>query len=144
MGLDAEKDYWVYDFWHDRLTGKIHGADRLEQRLAASEARMLAVHRVESVPQFLSTNRHIMQGYVDLVKRPAWDAHSGTLEGSSRVAAGEPYKVVLAGNGFRAVSASAVGAKATIEPVPGGDGLVRLSLDAVDGGVIAWSVHFAR
>ena len=51
-----------------------------------------------------------------------------TLAGASRVVGGEPYKIVLAGNGWRATSAEADGAEATIKPLPGDEGLLRLSL----------------
>ncbi|MCP4199763.1 MAG: hypothetical protein GY762_21675, partial [Proteobacteria bacterium] len=85
MGLDAGRQYYVYDFWNDRFVGKISGAASIKQAVAAGEARMLSVHAVENTPQWISTDRHIMQGYVDLVKKPQWNPAKKTLSGTSSV-----------------------------------------------------------
>jgi hypothetical protein len=68
LGLDGARSYYVYDFWNDRFAGKTDGRDKLEQMVDPGEARMLSVHAVQDHPQWISTNRHIMQGYVDLLR----------------------------------------------------------------------------
>lgn len=140
LGLDPRAHYHVYDFWNDRYVGAIRGAARLVQTLRPGEARMLSIHRVAAHPQFLSTNRHLMQGYLDLPGRPAWDARSRRLGGIARVVQGEPFRVVLALNGYRPLSATARGAAARLEPAS--KGLVALTLDGA--GDVPWSVAFTR
>ena len=54
---------------------------------------MLSIHRVQAVPQFISTDRHLMQGYVDLVEKPRWNVKKATLSGISAVVANDPYKL---------------------------------------------------
>jgi hypothetical protein len=142
LGLDPSRRYYVYDFWNDRLVGVLKGRDRLEQELRPAEARMMSVHAVEPNPQFLSTSRHVMQGYVDLARRPAWDGGARTLSGASRVVGGETYKVVIAASGHRARGGSADGAAARIRTVDEASGLLELSLDAEGSGVIGWRVSF--
>ena len=74
----------------------------IKQAVAAGEARMLSVHAVESNPQWISTDRHVLQGYVDLVKKPQWNASKKTLSGTSSVIGGQPYRITLALNGYTA------------------------------------------
>ncbi len=142
MGLDRNSQYYVYDFWNDAFCGKLSGGESLRQTLRPGEARMLSVHRAEPHPQFLSTNRHLMQGLVDLVGGPRWDARGRTLAGMSKVIAGETYQVVLAGNGYRPLAPRATGAAATIEPLAGAAGLYRLSLRSPRTAEVYWTVSF--
>ncbi len=143
MGLDFRSQYYAYDFWNDAFCGKLSGGENLKQTLRPGEARMLSVHRAETRPQFLSTNRHLMQGFVDLLGGPQWDARRRTLAGISKLVGGETYQVVLAGNGYRANSASATGAAATIEPLAGVAGLFRLSLRSPRTAEVFWTVTFS-
>ena len=97
-GLDAAKEYYVYDFWNDRLAGKVPGNRRFEQTLRPGEARMMAVREAVDHPQLLATDRHLMQGYVDVLGCQ-WKADKMQLQGVSAVVAGEPYRVIVATNG---------------------------------------------
>lgn len=45
---------------------------------------MLSVHRVRDVPQFISTSRHVMHGFLDLVGKPGWEMLSSGLLPSCR------------------------------------------------------------
>lgn len=144
LGLDASAAYHAYDFWNDRYLGRFNGAGRLAQTLRPGEARMFSVHQVEAHPQFISTRRHIMQGYLDLAEPPAWDAAACELRGVSRVIGGEPYQLVLAGNGFRPVSAAAGDAGASVKPIDGAEGLARVTLASPVNADIRWSVRFVK
>jgi hypothetical protein len=144
LGLDATKSYYVYDFWNDNLVGRLKGDSRLEQTLRAAEARMMSVHEAASHPQFLSTNRHIMQGYVDMVKCE-WNAKKNSLEGVSKVVGGEPYKVVIAANGWRHKEDSAQGgAKSAIRVLDEANGLLELSLEQEKNADVEWMVGFEK
>jgi len=149
MGLDAARSYYVYDFWNDRFVGKISGAKMLTQTLRPGEARVLAVHAVADHPQWIATDRHVMQGYTDLTSKPKWNAKARTLSGTSKLVAGEPYRVILAGNGF--APASVKGTKidsltddltTSLSPVPGQAGLAELKLTLKRGGLTNWSVTY--
>ena len=79
LGLDPEADYAVYEFW----TGRSHGvrSGRFDLAVPGHGTRLLAVHRATPHPQFLSSDRHLTQGGVEL-KALAWDAASKTLAGT--------------------------------------------------------------
>jgi len=138
LGLDPSRSYYVYDFWNDRLVGRLAGTGRLVQELRPGEARMISLHAVEDHPQFISTNRHIMQGYVDMARLPRWNDHDRTLEGASRVVGGETYKVVIALNGYAPLDATP---DCHIDALPGGQ-LAVLSIDRPANETVEWKVRF--
>jgi hypothetical protein len=140
LNLDASKDYYVYDFWNHQFVGRLKGSEKLKQTLRPGEARMLSVHEVESHPQFISTDRHILQGYVDMVKLPVWNVAQKTLSGSSQVIGGETYEIVIALNGSHAVKATAKNAAIRIEPYPGDDNLALLKIDAPKDATVDWNL----
>jgi hypothetical protein len=159
MGLDAGKRYYVYDFWNDAYLGRFPGTHRFEQVLRPGEARMMAVREVIEVPQVLATDRHLMQGLVDL-SEVAWDARTRTLSGVSLVVGGEPYRVIIAGNGRAPMSAfidqeieaslraarfgtqQGVQATCSVALLPGDDGIACLTIARSANGPVAWSVVF--
>ena len=140
LGLDPKKQYHVYDFWNDRYVGCLKGSETLSEVLRPGEARMLAVHEVEAGPQFIATNRHLMQGYLDLAKFPAWDAKRLELSGAAKVVGGETYKVVIALNGYKVGKAPA-GCK--VEALEGGK-LAVLSLDRAANETVEWVMGFTK
>lgn len=64
MGLDAGKDYLVYEFW----SGVFWGVRRasIEARVEPHANVLLAIHEHKKRPQILSSDRHITQGGVEL------------------------------------------------------------------------------
>ena len=98
LGLDPRQEYYIYDFWNETFVGRFKGSGTLVQTLRPGEARMLSVRKAEPHPQVLSTNRHLMQGHLDL-SGVNWDGHR--LVGKAMVVGGEPFKIVVALNGSR-------------------------------------------
>lgn len=141
LGLDPEKTYHVFDFWNDRYVGKTSGSARLEQALRPGEARMMSVRECQPRPQLLSTDRHVMQGYLDVV-RTDWRPRRGVLEGRSRLVGGDPYVVTVASNGFRPLEARCASGdtKATLRS--GESGLVELTLESGENRVVEWNVRW--
>lgn len=141
MELDKNADYHVYDFWNNSYAGLVKGTGSLMQNLRPGEARMLSVRKKQDVPQYLSTNRHLMQGYIDM-KSCTWDGEQNTLKGCSLVVENEPYEIVVATNGKAPDKAVAEGIEATLKPVPGHKELIKLILTSSRGGEINWSLSF--
>jgi hypothetical protein len=144
LGLEAENSYYLYDFWNDRYVGKFDGNSSLKQTLSAGEARMISVHTVQAYPQWISTDRHIMQGYVDLVKKPEWDSSANTLSGISSLIEGEPYRITFALNGYNPVKENAIGAKAEIFIRVDNPSLADLVLTANENQDVPWKVYFDK
>ena len=87
LGLEPDAEYAVYEFWTSAWQGVRKG--RFDMPVPPRGVRLLAVHKALDVPQFLSSDRHITQGAVEL-KRLAWDAPSKTLAGAVDVVGGHP------------------------------------------------------
>jgi len=141
LGLDPDKDYHVYDFWNDAYIGKVPGDGALSQQLHPAEARMMSVHEVTAHPQFISTNRHIMQGYLDLV-HTEWLPGRNILRGISRIVGGDPYVVTIAGNSYAPQNAEVNDARTKARIASVDDGLVKLTLTRSENAVVEWSVTF--
>jgi hypothetical protein len=142
LGLSVEADYYVYDFWNDSFAGRVHGADALSQTLRPGEARVLSLHRVVDHPQFLSTNRHISQGEVDMTTYPTWDAADARLSGASNVVGGEAYRIVIALNGHKFKAAHANGAEASIVGQATNPNLAVLEISSPVNRNVEWTVAF--
>ena len=89
----------------------------------------------------LSTSRHVLQGWVDLAD-VKWDGAGKTLGGVARVVGGEPFRIVLAGNGRKPMKAVAAGGQARLEAHPAGAGYVTVILECQENKDISWKVEF--
>ncbi|HEU4610404.1 MAG TPA: hypothetical protein VFS31_19925, partial [Chitinophagaceae bacterium] len=141
LALDKNKSYYVYDFWNDQLVGKLPGTAKLEQRLRPGEARMMAVKEAQNLPQVLSTNRHLMQGYLDL-KEVNWNQHNTALTGISKVVANDPYIMVVATNGYTMPSLHVEGDQSKISVKREADGLLWVQLESPENAELRWEIGF--
>ncbi len=139
LGMDESKAYHVYDFWNDNYIGKIQGTSAIDQNLRPGETRMMSIHTVENNPQFISTNRHIMQGMLDLTDCK-WNSKKKKLTGTSKVIGGDQYVVVIANNGHKAVKASVSSGKSKLIEVS--PEIIHLSIDVEENQDITWMVSF--
>ena len=105
LGLSETGKYAVYEFWTRAFQGVRTG--RFSMPVPGHGVRLLAVHRAQPNPQFLSSDRHVTQGAVELT-RLAWDAPSRTLAGSVKAVRSSPLTLrFLAPPGFTFRSAVA-------------------------------------
>lgn len=147
LGLDPEGVYHVYDFWQETYLGAWE--DGVFLTVPPADVRVITLVRHDGQPTLLSTDRHITQGWVDLldldrggpVERPI-------LRGRSRVVAGDPYTLVF---GLPRGEATWRIAGATAR-TPGGrsvgvsfenhQGYATVRLDSPDGGDVSWETEF--
>ncbi len=92
LGLESNTPFAVYDYWEGRYLGVVH--DSLEVNLKQLSCAVLAIHPAKKHPQFLSSNRHITQGGIDL-DDVRWDNVEKKLSGESRVVKNYPYLLTL-------------------------------------------------
>jgi hypothetical protein len=142
LGLNPGKQYYIYDFWNDSFIGKIEGKERLEQILRPGEARMMSIHEVEEMPQFISTNRHVMQGYVDMTKYPEWNDQRKELSGISKVVGGEEYVTVIALNGYKPVSCSVPQGNCEVKITDTNNGICKLFINNDKNIEAEWTLRF--
>jgi hypothetical protein len=141
LALNPDKRYYVYDFWNDRLVGNMAGTETIKVKLDPGEALMFSVREVLKRPQVLSTNRHLMQGYVDL-ENVKCDTQKRLLTGTAKVVGGEPFKIVIANNGAKVSQAISKDARAKIEEHPTDASLSVLVLERPENSDVAWGVSY--
>ncbi len=137
--MNPDKKYYIYDFWNNHLVGILSGKDQLSFPLEGQQALVYSVHEVEEHPQFISTNRHIMQGLMELSK-VRWNNARKEYSGNANVVAGETMEIVIAPNGMKTVKVKTNDGKATIEKT--GDGLLLLEVSNKTNAQIHWTLSF--
>lgn len=141
LGLDSTASYYVYDFWNDKFLGEISGNGTFEQNLLPQQALTYSIHKKTDRPQFLSTNRHIMQGFMDL-SDVTWDAPSATYAGKAQIIGGEPFLITIAPNGHTLTEVTASAGKATTTTTP--EGLLCLTIEAPENTEVRWSIRWKK
>ncbi len=78
--LEPGKAYLAYDFWMEKFIGEF--SDSITVKIQPGSVTLLALHEKSGAPQFISTNRHVSQGAVEL-ERISWNPETKTLNGVS-------------------------------------------------------------
>ena len=141
MGFDPLSSYYIYDFWNERFEGEYIGKDTFSANLQGGEALMYSVHKVCDHPQFLSTNRHLMQGYVDL-RHVIWSQEEKMLKGvATAVVADEPFEIAVACNGYRPVRVESEG-QGCFEVIDQNSDLIKIILRSSSEVELSWRLLF--
>ncbi|MBM4093956.1 MAG: hypothetical protein FJ276_31800 [Planctomycetes bacterium] len=114
LGLPADREYVVFEFWTQTFLGKFKGSFTAPAMDDNTGMQVFAIREARVHPWVLSTTRHISQGGVDLLDAK-WDGGANTLSGKSAVVVGDPYVLTVhLPGGFRLASAQVSGEKAEI------------------------------
>ncbi len=139
LGHDADASYYLYDFWNDEFLGEWQGSQAITRPLKPHQALTYSLHRKKDHPQFLSTNRHIMQGHLDL-DEVKWDPKTMTYSGIAKVVGGEPFVVTLANNKYLPAGANASTGNVSITSTD--KGISRLTLTSDKNADVKWTVSW--
>jgi len=138
LGLDPKGSYLLYDFWEERFLGKF--TREFSVSLRGNSIKVLSIHPDRSIPQVISTNRHITQGGVDL-KEINWDSSALTLSGCSEGVKKADYKLVLyLPAGYRFESATVNGSPCEVLKVA--PNLLELRYNFGENTIANWRIHF--
>ena len=80
LWLDPAKTYLAFDFWRERFQGEMTREIRV--KVPPASVTLLALHEKGGVPQVLSTDRHVLQGAVEL-EQVTWNGDAKILQGTS-------------------------------------------------------------
>ncbi|HBC79969.1 MAG TPA: hypothetical protein DEO60_11360 [Bacteroidales bacterium] len=80
LGLDNSATYLAYDFWNCRYLGEV--ISELRVRIPPASVTLLSIHQKSEIPEVISTDRHILQGAVELTD-VRWDPATKVLSGVS-------------------------------------------------------------
>ena len=143
LGHDPDETYYLFDFWHgkDGMVGEVTGTEEVAVKLKPQQARTYSFHRKLRRPQFVSTNRHIMQGLLDL-DEVVWDPETSTYSGIAKVVGGEPFVISIASNGHGAGAASASMGKVTVDS--SNPAVTQLTIESPESADIRWAVSWTK
>lgn len=138
LGLDKEREYYVFEFWSKNLAGSFSGSFRPGKIDPRFNCQLFCIRKRLDRPQVIATSRHITCGGYDLEK-VAWD---GTrLFGISHVVAGESTVLYLTEpEGFMLKDASCNGAE--IRSIEKKDGSVQIEIVPGQNGIVSWIVEY--
>ncbi len=141
LGLAADREYLVFEFWTQSFIGKSKGSFKAPAQDPNNPVQVFAIREAREHPWVLSTTRHISQGGVDLLDEK-WDNASNTLSGRSAVVAGDPYMLTVhLPAGFKLKTAGINGEKVRITNQTG-TASVRTIPSATKN--IEWKLVFTR
>jgi alpha-galactosidase len=92
LGLNPNKKYLVFDFWKQAFLGEING--ELKVSIQPGSTTLLTLHESTGKPQFISTDRHVLQGAVEL-EDAHWDDVKKIFAGISIGPPGSSHNVYI-------------------------------------------------
>ena len=78
--IDPAKTYLVFDFWKKQFLGEV--SNELEVTVQPGSVTLLSLHEKTGIPQFISTDRHVLQGAIEL-EEVNWNENNQTISGTS-------------------------------------------------------------
>jgi hypothetical protein len=78
--LEQTKTYLAFDFWKQQFIGEITG--EIKVIVPPGSVTLLTLHEKSGKPQFISTDRHVLQGAFE-IESMAWDENDKTISGIS-------------------------------------------------------------
>jgi hypothetical protein len=95
IGLDQDKEYYVFDFWNQKPLGHYRGSQQFSVTLQPKEALVYAFREVKEHPQVIGTSRHVMCGMMEL-SQVQWEAASRKLTINADLIDGEWLTIFIA------------------------------------------------
>ena len=140
LGLPADREYVVFEFWTKHLLGAFQEAFAPGAVDPAFAVQVFCIRERTPRPQLVATSRHVGCGAVDLVD-VAW--HGDTLAGTSEVVAGDDYALYLTEPaGWRFTGAAVDGAPPASVERTGALRVVRIR--TAQGGSVTWRIAWER
>jgi hypothetical protein len=144
LDLPSDKPIHVFDFWNKEYLGAWQAGMTFD--MSPTSCRVLTLLPRNGDIQLISTNRHITQGWVDLMELD-YDKAEKTYSGKSRVIKNDPYELRFVFPRENNHAVISVTAKSSDEKLPvtfinhQGWAVVRIDSDKTTE--VAWNVRFA-
>jgi len=141
LGLPADREYLVFEFWTQRFLGRSRDSFVAPAMDENTGLQVFAIREARPYPWILSTTRHLSQGGVSLLD-VQWDGDAGVLSGRSAVVAGDPYVLTVhVPTGFRLGRARVDGKDAALAN-QAETATVRVTASATT--TVEWTMTFSK
>ena len=80
LRMDHTKTYLAFDFWKQQFIGEL--TNEIKIIVQPGSVTLLALHERSGNPQFISTDRHVLQGALE-IENVNWNATTKTISGIS-------------------------------------------------------------
>jgi hypothetical protein len=80
LGLDSGNSYLGFDFWKEKFLGEF--SRELKVKVHPGGVTLLALHEKTGGPQFISSDRHLLQGAIE-IEKAQWDEEKKIFSGIS-------------------------------------------------------------
>ncbi|MCJ7681166.1 MAG: alpha-galactosidase, partial [Candidatus Aminicenantes bacterium] len=140
LGLDPASEYYVYEFWSERLMGSFRGSFEPGPVNPRTNCQLFCIRKKTGVPGILATDRHISCGGYDL-QSVQWK--DNTLTGESRVVPSDPYTIsLIEPEGYEFTKVECRGG--TVKEVRMDGSVRRITLVSPDGTQLQWTVKYRK
>jgi NPCBM/NEW2 domain-containing protein/melibiase-like protein/alpha galactosidase C-like protein len=143
LGLPENVPVHVYDFWNNEYLGAWEQGMTLN--LSPTSCRVLTLLPANGKVQLISTNRHITQGWVDLVALNSNEA-ANIFTGKSKLVKNDPYELRFVSpreKNFKITSATARGATGNLPvKIANHQGWATVQILSPRTTQVSWSVKF--
>jgi hypothetical protein len=144
LGVPDGGPVHVFDFWNKEYLGAWEAG--MAVNISPTSCRVLTLLPSSGQIQLVATNRHITQGWVDLVSLGAGPA-ANSLAGKSKVIKNDPYELFFAfprGNNFAVKTVTArTAAGALTATASNHQGWASVRIDSPRTTEVSWNVEFA-
>lgn len=138
LGIDSDLEYALYEFWTQKSFSTMKGSFAMD--VPAHSVRLLAIHKVKTVPQWISSDRHVSQNGMEL-KEYEWKTDTSTLVGKIQLIGSFPLTMRLRlPNGYSLTKAECTGAKCSA--IKEADNLLAVTFKADKTGDYTFRIKF--
>lgn len=140
LGLDDQKEYFVFEFWSKQLVGSFSGGFEPGPLDPVYRSQCFIIRERLARPQLLATGRHLTGGGPDLLDM-RWEVDE--LSGKSQLTAGDPYDLyIYLPPGWDLADMKIEGAG--LENTRNQGSLRVITLKSGTGGQVLWRIRFSR
>jgi len=141
LGLPADREYLVFEFWNQKFLGKFKGSFTAPAMDENTGMDVFAIREAREHPWVISTTRHLSQGGVSLLDEK-WDPSANVLSGKSKVVIDDPYVLTVhLPEGFRLKTAEADGKKVQTDDL---GRAVTVRITPSETKTVNWKLAFTR
>ena len=139
LGVDKDEEFLLYEFWTEKYFGSIN--DSFSMNVPPHCVRLLVIHKIKTIPQWISSDRHVTQNALEL-KKFEWKNDNRTIVGKIELIGTFPLTMrihIPSNYSFKNVECSKARCTANVE----NSNILAVTLVAEKTGEYAFNLNFS-